>query len=46
MAIVKQVVVVQPCLLTISLTTRRLNDICEEVLYYFPDLFCLYRVHY
>ena len=39
-------VVVRPCLLAISLTTRRLNDICEEILYYFPDLFSLYRVHY
>jgi len=36
---------VRPCLLAISLTTCRLNDICKEVLYYFPDLFSLYRVH-
>ena len=39
-------VVVRPCLLAITLTTRRLNGICEEVLYYFPDLFSLYRVRY
>jgi len=71
MAVVKQVVVVWPCLLAIrahllragvtifvkrcctisqtsfiSLSTRRLDDICKEVLYYFPDFFSLYRVHY
>jgi len=46
MAVVKQVVVVRPCLLAISLTMRMLNDICKEVLYYFPDLFSLFRVHY
>jgi len=46
MSVVNQVVVVRPCLLAISLTMRRLNDICKEVLYYFPDLFSLYRVHY
>ena len=30
--------VVRLCLLAMSLTTCRLNDICKEVLHYFPDL--------
>jgi len=34
-----QLVDVRLCLLAILLTTCRLNDICREVLHYFPDLF-------
>ena len=35
----QQVVDMCLCLSAISLTTCRLNDICKEVLHYFPDLF-------
>jgi len=35
----QQVVDVRCCLLAISLTTCRLNDIWKEVLHYFSDLF-------
>jgi len=35
----QQVIDVCLCLLAISLTTCRLNDICKKVLHYFPDLF-------
>jgi len=41
----QQVFDVRLCLLAISLTTRRFNDDCKEVLHYFPDLFyviCIY----
>ena len=35
----QQVVDMCLCLSAISLTTCRLNDICKEVLHYFPDFF-------
>ena len=43
----QQVVDVRLCLSAISLITCRLDDICEEALYYFPDLFyvvCTYSL--